>query len=217
MLQPKPKERRRIPVPLDLRDGLTEAFQLIKESRSDPDVRIDFDDAIQVGRLCGGKVGDKRRPFEFSYYPEGITKARWELAFHPLEIEDIVDGRDTELTLYCCTTPDCEFKSNNANSYCHCDYVEDPYFGSFSFPVANDKLVHWNLPAFTSSTTRQDIIDVLGPPGAAGEACEVHGIKIPVWIKYYRDDCQVHFQFGRRGQLQMVSFMEPDWDPDKIE
>jgi len=214
-LQSKPKERRRLPVPLDLKEALTEAFHMIEDSRHDPDVRVDFDDAIQVGKLCGGKVGDKRRPFEFTYYPDEAVKSRWELSFHVLEIEDIVDGRETELTLFCCTTPSCGFKSNSANGNCNCDYVEDPFFGSFDFPAAGDKLAHWNLPAFTRSSMRQVIIDALGAPDETGGGYKSDGRTIPIWIKYLRVDCQIHFQFDRRGHLQMVSFMEPDWEPGK--
>ena len=214
-LQPKPKERRRIPIPADLKDALTEALQLIKDSRCDPDVRVDFDDAIQIGGLCGGKVGEKRRPFEFSYYPPGAEKARWELAFHPLEIEDIVDGHLAEMTLHCCTTPNCGFKSNDVDIYCDCDYVEDPFFGSFSFPAAQAKLAHWRLPAFESSSRRQDIVNVLGTPCEEGGGYKAEGRRIPVWIKYFREDCQIHFQFDRKGHLEKVTFMEPNWAPGR--
>ena len=99
--KPKEKERRRVEIPVDLRDALREAQFLIAESKRDPDVRVDYDDAIQCGCLVGGRVKTGKRPFKFTYYPEGdrTTKARWRLALHPLEIEDIADGCMTELTL----------------------------------------------------------------------------------------------------------------------
>lgn len=220
MLRPqrKEKERRRVEIPLDLRDALREAHSLIAESKRDPDVRVDYDDAIQYNCLIGGRIGTRKRPFEFTYYPDGDrkTKARWRLALHPLEIEDIADGCMTELTLYCCRTPDCGHKSNDPDDLCDCDYVEDPYFGNIKLSDADEALRRIGLPQITQSSTRADIVQALGEPEevGGGEKHPSFGYIWP-WIKYFRTDCQIRFEFQKSGRLRMLSIMEPDWEPGK--
>ncbi len=121
----KPKERRMVPIPDDLRDVMRETYELILEARRDDTIAIDFDDAIQIGGLCGGRVGKKPRRFQFDYTPPDDKDARWELALHPTEIEDIGDGRMTELLMYCCTSPNCRRKFREAEGVCfECDYEE---------------------------------------------------------------------------------------------
>src|SRR5665213_2283329 len=125
-LQPKPKDRRKVPIPDELRDSLREVFELVQEAKHDPDIHLDFDDAIQVGAVCGGRCGSKQRPFVLTYYPDGdAERGRWFLSLHRTEVEDIADGRMTEITMSCCTSPDCRSKFREAGDYCgHCDYVE---------------------------------------------------------------------------------------------
>ena len=45
------------------------------------------------------------------------------------EHDDLVgigDGRQTELAMYCCTSPECRSKFREADETCfYCDYVED--------------------------------------------------------------------------------------------
>jgi len=216
--QPKEKERRRVEIPADLRDALREAHFLIAESKHDPDVRVDYDDAIQCGCLIGGSVGTRQRPFEFTYYADGFrqSKALWHLALNPLEIEDICDGHMTELTLFCCRTPDCGHKSNDPEDRCDCDYVEDPYFGNIKPCDTEEALRRIGLPQITQSSTRGDIVQVLGEPPefGGGEKHPAFGYVWP-WIKYSRTDCQVRFEFQKSGALRMLSIMEPDWEPGK--
>ena len=69
--QPKPKDRRKVPIPVELRAALREVFELIQEAKYDPDIVLDFDDAIQVGPVCGGRYGKKPRPYVLTYSPEG--------------------------------------------------------------------------------------------------------------------------------------------------
>lgn len=127
-LQPQPKDRRKVPIPSDLRDSMREAFEMIREAKRDPDVVIDFDDAIQVGSICGGKVGTKLRPFEFTYYPEDDERGKWYLTLHRTEVEDIGDGHMTDITMYCCKSPDCRTKAREENEHCfYCDYVEETH------------------------------------------------------------------------------------------
>jgi hypothetical protein len=124
---PKPKERRKVPIPAELRDSLREVFELILQAKHDPDIVLDYDDAIQVGAVCGGRYGKKPRPYVLTYYPEGEGKrGRWYLTLHRTEIEDIGDGRMTEITMFCCTFPDCHCKFREEKESCFfCDYEND--------------------------------------------------------------------------------------------
>ena len=125
--QPKPMQRRKVPIPAELRDSLREVFELIQQAKHDPDIVLDYDDAIQVGAVCGGRCGKERRPYVLTYFPEGEgRRGHWYLTLHGTEIEDIGDGRMTELTLFCCTSPDCRCKFREDNETCFfCDYEED--------------------------------------------------------------------------------------------
>jgi len=126
-LQPKQKDRRKVPVPGELRDSLREVYDLILEAKNDPDIKLDFDDAIQVGAVCGGRFGKMQRPYVLTYYPQGDNdKGRWFLTLHRTEIEVIADGRMTDLTMYCCTSADCRCKFREGDEHCfHWDYVDE--------------------------------------------------------------------------------------------
>jgi hypothetical protein len=126
-LQPREKDRRKVPVPPELRESLFEVHGLIRQAKHDPDIVLDYDDAIQVGAVCGGMYGKKPRPFVLTYFPEGDSeRGQWYLTLHRTEIEDIGDGRMTEITLYCCTAPDCRCKFREADDHCfYCDYTEE--------------------------------------------------------------------------------------------
>jgi hypothetical protein len=103
--------------------------QIIQEAQNDSDISIDYDDAIQIGGLCGGRCGDnKKRPFQFTYHPsDGNPRGRWYLTLHPLEIEDIADGVMTEITMYCCRSAECQIKAREADAHCfYCDYADEP-------------------------------------------------------------------------------------------
>ena len=125
--QPRPKERRRVSIPAELRDSLKEVWELIRRASHDPDIALDYDDSIQVGAVCGGRVGKGSRPYALTYYSSGDTqRGRWFLALHPTEIEDIADGRLTEIVMHCCTAPECRCKFREADGLCcYCDYVPD--------------------------------------------------------------------------------------------
>lgn len=127
ILKPRSKERRKVQIPHELRDSLHEVFELVREAKRDPDIRLNYGEAIQVGAVCGGKYGKKQRPFVLTYYPEADRdRGRWFLTLHRTEIEDISDGRTTEITMYCCISPDCKCKFREQDDHCfHCDFVEE--------------------------------------------------------------------------------------------
>jgi hypothetical protein len=214
--QPKEKERRKVVIPDDLRDAMQDVHYLIGESKRDPDVRVDYDDAIQCGCLIGGRIGSKKRPFEFTYYPdaERSSKSRWHLALHPLEIEDIAHGCLTELTLYCCKTPECGYKSSEPDHFCSCDYVEDPYFGNIKLAEVDEALRRIGLSEITQHSSRVDIERLLGDPQetGGGEKHPTIGFIWP-WIKYRRPDCQLRFEFQKTGKIRGISILDPNWEP----
>lgn len=213
--QPRPKLRQATPVPDELRESLREALDLIHESFRDPDVRVDYGDAIQSPRLCGGRVGTEKRPYEFTY-DCSADRSRWRLAFHPLEIEDIVDGHTTQITLHCCTSAGCGHKSNDPEFLCDCDYVEDPLFNRFEFPAAIEVLHRLGIDGLTAASTREDVIALLGEPTRTGGGQKHTAIGyIHPWIKYQRPDCQLRFEFHKSTGIRLVTVLPPDWEPGK--
>jgi hypothetical protein len=131
-LNVQPKEHRLVPIPDDLREGMLEVHQLLKEAEWNPEIDLDYDDAIQVNGLCGGRCLKGKRPFAFTFYPEnGGERDRWHLTLHALEIEDVAEGVMTQIKLYCCASPKCGMKFREANERCFfCDYTDDaPHVG----------------------------------------------------------------------------------------
>lgn len=216
-LQPKPKERRKIPIPEELRNAMGEVFSLIKDAKRDSDVVLDFDDAIQIGPLCGGRYQKKPSRFEFRYYPENIRSAgTWYLDLHECDIEDIADRRLTEMTLYCCTSPSCGRKFSKADGHCDCDYVKDPDFDTFEFPEAAEKLRQRAVTGITGVSTREDVLAVLGPPSKIGGDIKDSALGyIWPWIIYHRDDCQLRFEFDKQQRIRNITVIEKDWEPGK--
>jgi hypothetical protein len=216
-LQPKAKERCSIAVPTDLREAMQEVLWLIKEAKRDLDVKIDFDDAIQVGHLCGGRYQKKPSRFNFIYHPEGNREnGTWYLDFHRYDIEDVAEGRQTQLTLYCCVSPTCGAKFTKADGHCDCDYVKDPDFGTFEFPEAAEKLHQRGVERIGESSTREQVISALGLPVKSGGDLKdsILGYIWP-WIKYHREDCQLRFEFDNQGRIRNITILRRGWEPGK--
>jgi hypothetical protein len=216
-LQPKAKDRQKTRVPDDLRNAMQEVHSLVEEARRDSDVNIDFDDAIQIGPICGGRYKKKPSQFEFRYRPDGDRqKGTWYLDFHKVDIEDIADGRQTEVMLYCCTTPGCNSKFSKADGHCDCDYVKDPDFGTFEFPEAASKLSQRGVTGIAQGTNREQVYAILGIPGNSGGDSHdsILGYIWP-WIKYHRDDCQLRFEFDNDDRIRNITILERDWVPGK--
>lgn len=197
-LLPKPKERRKVPVPAELRDALREVSEMIEAAKNDPDIQLDFDDAIQNEVVCGGRYGTKPRPYVLTYYPAGDSdRGRWFLALSRSEIEDIGDGVLPELMMYCCTSSECRCKFRQEDEHCfYCDYVEDQNFGHFDFPEAEAKLFQRGVNGITKQTGRAQVVQLLGSPDLSGGGDLPTGFVWP-WIKYHRDDCEIHFEFNK--------------------
>lgn len=110
-LSPKPKERRKVPIPAELVESMREVFELIQEAKTDPNIKLDFDDAVQVGAVCGGRYGKKVCPYVLAYLPSGDAEnGQWFLTLHRTDIEDIGDGIMTEIAIYCFESATCRRK-----------------------------------------------------------------------------------------------------------
>jgi hypothetical protein len=214
--QPKAKDRRKVPIPPDLRDAMRDVLRLIKEAKRDPDVVLDFDDAIQVGPICGGRYRPKPSRYELRYRPDGRHDGgQWELDLDDFDIEDISSGRLSEITLYCCASPACGRRFSNADGHCDCDYVKDPDFGTFEFPEAREKLQQRGVVGISEGSTRDDVFAALGPADeVGGGGMSQYGYIWP-WITYRRGDCQLRFEFGKRERLRNITVMEKDWEPGR--
>jgi hypothetical protein len=214
--QPRPKERRRVPVPAELRDSLRAVWELIEQARHDPDIVLDFDDAIQVGAVCGGRIGKPPRPYVLTYHPEGdAERGRWFLSLHWTEIEDIADGCLTEMAMYCCTSPECRCKFREAGENCsYCDYPPDPEYGHLMMQAALPRLAEMGISGLSATATRDHVVAALGEPQESGGGV-VHGDigYIKPWIKYRRRDHQLRFEFDAQGTVEAVTFMPADWRP----
>ncbi len=218
-LLPKLKDRRKVPIPAELRNSLREVFELIQEARSDPDICLDYDDAIQAGAVCGGRYGKKPRSYVLTYSPKGdAARERWYLTLHRTEIEDIGDGRMVEIALYCCTSPNCRCKFREPDDHCfYCDYADDPNYGTFTFPEAALKLTDRGVAGLSENSTKEDVVGVLGAPDESGG-----GLKQPrlgyiwPWIRYRRSDCQLRFEFNKNStRLRSITILEQDWEPGR--
>jgi hypothetical protein len=125
----KPKIKKAIPIPPEMQDAMREVVELVAESERNPnDVNnIDFDDAIQIGGLCGGRDRRENPPFYFSWHPGNSRRCRWYFSLHEFEIENIADGNLTELPLFACDSSDCQCGDEDPDFKCfHCDtFIED--------------------------------------------------------------------------------------------
>ena len=57
------EDRRKVPIPAELRESLRQVFELVGQARDDPDIELDYDDAIQTGAVCGARYGSASRPW----------------------------------------------------------------------------------------------------------------------------------------------------------
>ena len=218
VLKPRKKEARRILVPVELQASLRGVHELIQISLRDPEVNLDFGDAIQVGSVCGGRYGKTNRPYVLTYYPEvDMERGRWFLTLSNFEIEDIADGRQTELLMHCCTSADCRSKFREPDTHCFfCDYIDDPRYGTFSFPRALQVLRDRGISSLSEASTRRDLVATFGSPERSGGGTihETLGFIRP-WVTYRRDDCQLRFDFDAGDCIQTVTILERDWEPGK--
>jgi len=216
--QPQKKNAVSLQIPGQLAKGLSEALDEIEWLEGNEDYDIEgVCDAIQVEGLSGGKYGDSERPFVFSYYHDnGSEESRpWHIAMSLDEIESITSGQQTEIDLFTCIDPGCDFHTNDSNVLCDdCDYWEDPNFGNFEFPDATQILDHFGVNNVSKNTSIETICSILGEPTRSGgdKHTESLGYVYP-WIVFEYENYNLHFQFtSDKTQIQLLTVQEPDWD-----
>ena len=156
--------------------------------------------------------------FVFTYYPTGDTQqGKWELALHRTEIEDIGHGRMTEIAMYCCTSPTCRRKFREVTDHCfECDYSPDPAFAHLPFADALERLAEVGVQGLSATSTKQDVLSVLGEPHEAGGGLKHSALGyIRPWITYRLPSTQLRFEIGKRGLVLTVTFLPKDWEPAK--
>jgi len=114
-----------VEIPFELRSDFQDVESLLEEKERNPDdVNVDFDDAIQIGGLCGGR--DNGGWLNFTYHIGNAKRCTWDFRVHEFEIENYADGITRELQLYMCDSADCQCGSQDADFLCmHCDFSDD--------------------------------------------------------------------------------------------
>jgi hypothetical protein len=86
---------KRIEVPVELRTDMQSVCEFLDEVAEDPDENIDFDDAIQIGSLCGGRSDALKDQYIFSYHLDSGDV--WQFEVPRTILEGIADGSISRL------------------------------------------------------------------------------------------------------------------------
>jgi hypothetical protein len=86
-----------VEVPPELQADMREVCQYLNEVADDPDENIDYDDAIQIGSLCGGRVNRRQEIYLFSYH-HAIGDV-WSFTVPRTILVGIADGSIDKLTV----------------------------------------------------------------------------------------------------------------------
>lgn len=76
-----------------------------------------------------------------------------------------------------------------------------------AFPFQVDSVITPNVPI-------QNVFDTYGRPDQRGTGSEIGGIQLGGWIKWIREDYQLHCEIVDE-KVVMVTLMQPDWEPGK--
>ena len=87
----------RVAVGPELQADMREVCEYLDEVADDPDENIDFDDAIQIGSLCGGRMDRRRDIYLFSYHLENGDV--WSFKVPRTILDGIADGSIDKLTV----------------------------------------------------------------------------------------------------------------------
>ena len=95
-------EGKKVPVTEELKNDMKLVCEFLDEFADDPDTNIDFDDAIQIGSLCGGRVNPKTDTYQFTFYlPSG---GYWSFEYKRYMLDDIADGISKTITVDECVS-----------------------------------------------------------------------------------------------------------------
>ncbi|MEZ6141022.1 MAG: hypothetical protein R3B84_10665 [Zavarzinella sp.] len=87
----------RVVVTPELKSDMQEVCEYLSAVANDPDENIDFDDAIQIGSLCGGRLNRRRDIYLFSYH---LDKGDvWSFEVPRTVLDGIADGSIDNLTV----------------------------------------------------------------------------------------------------------------------
>jgi hypothetical protein len=154
------------------------------------------DDLLQCEHGYGGLREDGL--YEFIFFPN--KQDRWEFRLLADEIDEIGSGHRTEVRV----------RINDDESP-----PLDPWLlNNLDLLQGLQKLESIGVTGLSESSSRADIVALLGEPGAQGGNEPAPGRRHPEpWTKYWLPQCQAHFAFFRSGKLRRVSFMPRDWQP----
>ena len=80
----------RVDITEELRNDMQQVCEYIDEVGDDPDENIDFDDAIQIASLCGGRINRKQDLYLFSYHLDNGDV--WQFRVKRNALDAIADG-----------------------------------------------------------------------------------------------------------------------------
>lgn len=86
-----------VDVTSELQADMRQVCEYLDEVANDPDENIDFDDAIQIGSLCGGRLDRRRGIFLFSYHHKNGDV--WSFKVPRTILDGIADGSMVKLTV----------------------------------------------------------------------------------------------------------------------
>lgn len=87
----------RVVVTPELQSDMRDVCEYLDEVADDPDENIDYDDAIQIGSLCGGRLDRRRDIYLFSYHLDNGNV--WSFKVPRTVLDGIADGSIDKLTI----------------------------------------------------------------------------------------------------------------------
>lgn len=87
----------KVTVTQELQTDMKEVCLYLDEVANDRDENIDFDDAIQIGSLCGGRMNRRREIYYFSYFADNDEV--WSFEVPRTVLDGIADGSFKTLTV----------------------------------------------------------------------------------------------------------------------
>ena len=87
----------RVAVTPELQSDMRDVCEYLDDVGDDPDENIDYDDAIQIGSLCGGRLDRRRDIYLFSYHLDNGDV--WSFKVPRTVLDGIADGSIDKLTV----------------------------------------------------------------------------------------------------------------------
>jgi hypothetical protein len=124
ILKQQAKRRKVVRIPSELVNFLCEVDEKIK-SKSE-ETTVESDDLLQADCAYGGLIDEGSNMFGFTFFPSEDSETTWEIVLSSEEIEAISHNQIKELSLWECTSDNCESLFPGSDYSCFtCDYVEE--------------------------------------------------------------------------------------------